>query len=92
MDLVRKGGRVILFGLDTQVRGEISQSRITRDELQVLGAFMGRNTFPGAVRLLEQGRLDLEPIVTHRVHLDQLPGALERLRAGKAGKVVVELQ
>jgi threonine dehydrogenase-like Zn-dependent dehydrogenase len=91
LDLVRKGGRVVLFGLDTSARTEISQSRITRDELQVLGAYMGRNVFPAAVGLLEQGRLDLEPIVTHRVRLEQLPGTLERLRTGKAAKVIVEL-
>jgi threonine dehydrogenase-like Zn-dependent dehydrogenase len=91
LDLVRKGGRVVLFGLDTQARAQICQSRITRDEIQVLGAYVGRNVFPSAVRLLEQGRLDLEPMVTHRVHLEQLPWALDRLRAGKAAKVVVEL-
>ena len=91
LDLVRKGGRAILFGIDTQARAQICQSRITRDEIQVLGAYVGRNVFPAAVRLLEQGRLDLEPIVTHRVRLDQLPGALDRLRSGKAAKVVVEL-
>jgi 2-desacetyl-2-hydroxyethyl bacteriochlorophyllide A dehydrogenase len=91
LDLVRKGGRVVLFGLDTQARGTISQARITRDELQVLGAYVGRDAFPSAIRLLEQGRLDLEPLVTHRVTLDQLPQALERLRTGKAAKVIVEL-
>ncbi len=91
LDLVRKGGRVVLFGVDTAARAEISQARITRDELQVMGAYMGRNVFPAAVRLLEQGRLDLEPIVTHRVRLEQLPEALERLRNGKAAKVIVEL-
>jgi len=91
LDLVRRGGRVILFGIDTQASAEVSQARITRDELQVFGAYVGRNVFPAAVRLLEQGRLDLEPIVTHRVRLDQLPDALERLRAGKAAKVIVEL-
>ncbi len=92
LDLVRKGGRVVLFGIDTHARTYVSQARITRDELQVLGAYVGRNVFPGAIRLLEQGRLDLEPVVTHRVRLEQLPAALERLRAGKAAKVVVELQ
>jgi 2-desacetyl-2-hydroxyethyl bacteriochlorophyllide A dehydrogenase len=92
LDLVRKGARILLFGIDTQARAEIAQSRITIDELQVLGAHVGQSTFPGAIRLLEQGRLDLEPIVTDRVHLDQLPDALERLRAGNAAKVVVELQ
>jgi len=92
LDLVRKGGRVVLFGIDTHARAEVSQARITRDELQVIGAYVGQSAFPGAIRLLEQGRLDLEPIVTHRVRLDQLPEALERARAGKAAKVIVELQ
>src|SRR5215472_3776121 len=92
LDLVRKGGRVVLFGIDTQARVEIPQARITRDEIRVLGAYVGRDVFPGAVRLLEQGRLDLEPMVTHRVRLEQLPSALDRLRAGKAAKVIVELQ
>jgi 2-desacetyl-2-hydroxyethyl bacteriochlorophyllide A dehydrogenase len=92
LDLVRKGGRVVLFGIDTQARTEISQARITRDELQVLGAFVGRNVFPAAVRLLEQGRLDLEPMITHRIRLEQLPEELDRLRTGKAAKVIVELQ
>ena len=91
LDLVRRGGRVVLFGIDTHASAEVSQARITRDELQVFGAYVGRNVFPAAVRLLEQGRLDLEPIVTHRVRLDQLPDVLERLRAGKAAKVIVEL-
>ena len=39
-----------------------------------------------------RGRLDLEPIVTHRVRLEQVPEALDRLRQGKAAKVIVELQ
>jgi len=91
LDLVRKGGRVVLFGIDTQARVQVCQSRITRDEIQVLGAYVGRDVFPSAVRLLEQGRLDLEPMVTHRVRLEQLPWALDRLRAGKAAKVIVEL-
>jgi threonine dehydrogenase-like Zn-dependent dehydrogenase len=90
LDLVRKGGRVVLFGIDTAARAEIAQSRITRDEIQVLGAYVGRDVFPAAIRLLEQRRLDLEPMITHRVGLDELPGALDRLRAGKAAKVIVE--
>jgi threonine dehydrogenase-like Zn-dependent dehydrogenase len=91
LDLVRKAGRVVLFGIDTQASGQVCQARITRDEVQVLGAYVGRDVFPTAVRLLEQGRLDLEPMITHRVALEELPSALDRLRAGKAAKVVVEL-
>jgi threonine dehydrogenase-like Zn-dependent dehydrogenase len=91
LDLVRKGGRVVLFGIDTQARSEISQSRITRDEIQVQGVYVGRNVFPSAVRLLEQGRLDLAPVITNRICLEELPSMLDCLRSGKAAKVVVEL-
>lgn len=89
--LVRKGGRIVLFGMNDQARAEVAQARITRDELSVLGGYVGRpeEVFPTAVRLLEQRRLDLEPLVTHRIGLDELPAAIEELRAGRAVKVAV---
>jgi threonine dehydrogenase-like Zn-dependent dehydrogenase len=90
LDLVRKAGRIVLFGFDLRARAEIAQERITRDELTVVGSFVGQGVFPTAIRLLEQGRLDLEPLVTHRIAVQQLPDALEELRAGRAVKVEVE--
>jgi threonine dehydrogenase-like Zn-dependent dehydrogenase len=89
LDRVAKGGRVLLFGVNAQARTEIAQERITRDELTILGSFVGQDVFPDAIRLLEGGRLDLEPLVTHRIGLDELPRAVEELRAGRAVKVEV---
>lgn len=90
LQLVRKRGRIVLFGANTNATGSITQYDITRNQLQVLGAYVGQDVFPVAVRLLEQGTLDLEPLVTHRIKLDQLPEAVEDLRAGRAVKVQVE--
>lgn len=92
LELVRKGGRIVLFGINEQARGEVTQSRITRNELTVLGGYVGlrEEVFPTAVRLLEQGSIDFEPLVTHRITLPELPDALEELRAGRAVKVEVE--
>jgi threonine dehydrogenase-like Zn-dependent dehydrogenase len=90
LDLVRKAGRIVLFGFDQRARAEVAQERITRDELTVVGSFVGENVFPTAIRLLEQGHLDLEPLVTHRLAIEELRGALEELRAGRAVKVEVE--
>jgi len=90
LDLVASGGRVLLFGVNTQARAEVAQERITRGELTILGSFVGQDVFPDAIRLLEQGRLDLEPLVTHRIGLEELPAAIEELRAGRAVKVEVE--
>jgi len=92
-ELVRKGGRIVLFGMNTEARSEVAQVAITRDELSILGAYVGRSeeVFPLAVQLLEQGQIDLAPLVTHRIQLPELPRALEELRAGRAVKVEVEL-
>jgi threonine dehydrogenase-like Zn-dependent dehydrogenase len=90
LDRVAKGGRILLFGVDARARVEVAQERITRDELTILGSFVGQDVFPDAIRLLEGGRLDLEPLVTHRIGLEELPVAVEELRAGRAVKVEVE--
>ena len=78
--------------MNTTARTEVSQARITRDELTILGSYVGVNVFPDAIRLLEQQRIDFSPIVTHRIRVDELPGAIEELRAGRALKVIVELE
>jgi threonine dehydrogenase-like Zn-dependent dehydrogenase len=90
LELVRAGGRIVLFGVDARARAEVAQEAITRQELTVVGSFVGQDVFPTAVRLLEQGRLGLEALVTHRIGLDELPAAVEELRAGRAVKVEVE--
>jgi len=89
LELVRTGGRILLFGVNERARAEVPQVLITRRELTILGSFVGQNVFPDAIRLLEQGRLDLAPLVTHRIGLDELPGAVDELRAGQAVKVEV---
>ena len=92
LELVRKAGRIVLFGMNSKARAEIAQNRITRDELSILGGYVGRpeDVFLVAVSLLEQGRVDLAPLVTHRVPLSRLPEAIDELRAGRAVKVEVE--
>jgi 2-desacetyl-2-hydroxyethyl bacteriochlorophyllide A dehydrogenase len=90
LERVAKGGRILLFGVNARARAEIAQEHITRDELTILGSFVGQDVFPDAIRLLEAGRLDLEPMVTHRIGLEELPAAVEELRAGRAVKVEVE--
>jgi threonine dehydrogenase-like Zn-dependent dehydrogenase len=89
LDRVAKGGRILLFGVNARARTEVAQERITRDELTILGSFVGQDVFPDAIRLLEGGRLDLGPLVTHRIGLEELPAAVEELRAGHAVKVEV---
>jgi threonine dehydrogenase-like Zn-dependent dehydrogenase len=92
LQVVRRAGRIVLFGLDGSARTDVTQELIARNELRIVGAFVGQDVFPSAIRLLEQGRIDLEPLVTHRIDLEDLPAAVEELRYGRAIKVEVEFR
>jgi 2-desacetyl-2-hydroxyethyl bacteriochlorophyllide A dehydrogenase len=83
------GGRIVLFGQNQTARPPIHQYTITERSLTVLGSYVTAFTFPTAIRLVETGALNLEPIVTDVLPLDRLPEGLDLLRSGAATKVVI---
>lgn len=88
LQMVRPGGRVVLFGMNQHAERSLNQYYPTRYEVTILGSFIQRTEFPKVVRLLEAGILPLENLVTHRVSLDQIGAGLDAMRAGEAIKVV----
>ena len=90
LEMVRPGGRVVLFGLHQHAERSIKQFLITRHEVTVLGSFIQRTEFPKVVRLLESGILPLERLVTHRISLNAMSVGFDAMRSGEAIKVVVE--
>lgn len=86
---VRKGGRVLLFGMHERARPVVKQYDVTKYEIQILGTYIARGTFPLAVRLLESGRIDFRRLVTHRVPLINIHEGIDLLRRGEAVKVAV---
>jgi threonine dehydrogenase-like Zn-dependent dehydrogenase len=86
---VRRGGRVVLFGMNQHATAQVKQNEITRYEISILGSFIQRNAFPKVVRMLESNLLPLEKLITHRLRLAQIAEGLDAMRAGKSVKVVV---
>jgi threonine dehydrogenase-like Zn-dependent dehydrogenase len=86
---VRRGGRVVLFGMNQHATGEVKQNEITRYEISIIGTFIQRTAFPKVVRMLESNLLPLEKLITHRLKLAQIGDGLDAMRAGKSVKVVV---
>ena len=86
---VRKGGRILLFGMHEHARPAVRQYDITKYEIQILGTYIARGTFPLAVRLLESGRIDFGQLITHRLPLTQIHQGIDLLRRGAAVKVAV---
>lgn len=89
IDLVRKGGTVVLFGVNANARAELAQSKITQKEIDVIGTWLANATFPEAVKIVEQNAIDLGSLVTDVLPLDQIHAGLEKLAKGQAVKIVI---
>ena len=89
MAIVRRGGRVLLFGQNYQAKAEITQNDITRNELTVMGSFIARFTFPAAIKIIESKVLNLEKLITHKFSLEDIHKGIEAMRKGEAIKVII---
>lgn len=85
----RKGGRILVFGLDDGSRAELSPATIAYGELRIEGVYIAKGTFPTALRLLEENTLGFERLITHRFALEDINQALAVARSGSAIKAVV---
>jgi 2-desacetyl-2-hydroxyethyl bacteriochlorophyllide A dehydrogenase len=83
-------GKALFFGVcakDDTIK--LSPFDVYKNDWTILGSFALCYTFDPAVRLLEGGVLDVEPLVSHRLPLDDFPAALEMLRRGEGVKLQI---
>jgi 2-desacetyl-2-hydroxyethyl bacteriochlorophyllide A dehydrogenase len=90
LELVRRGGRMILFGMNQHAERQFNQHDLTRYEVSVFGSYIQRTAFPKVVRILEAGLVPVEKLITHRLRLNEVGEAFEAMRTGEAIKVIVE--
>lgn len=89
ISIVKKGGKILLFGANPKSISKINQFDITSREIHVFGSFISSFCFPPAVKLIESGVLGLDKLITHRLPLEKIHEGLELLREGKALKVMI---
>lgn len=89
--MARFGGRVSILGIPSRpVEIDLANDIVFRG-LTVHGITGRRmyDTWHQARGLLSSGRLDIEPLITHRVRLEEFAGAMELIAAGQCGKIVM---
>lgn len=89
VEMAGRGGRILLFGQNARARAAIAQNTITRHELTVMGSYIAKHTFPEAVRLLETGRVKVQPLITHRFKLRDIKRGIAAMQKGAAIKVII---
>ena len=91
VESTRKGGAVVLVGnLAPEVQMPL-QSIVTR-ELDILGSCASAGEYPECIELMASGEIDVSPLISKVVPLEEGPDWFQRLYAGEAGLMKVILQ
>jgi L-iditol 2-dehydrogenase len=85
---LRPAGTAVLVGMGPEEEGTVPLSLIQNRELWVTGTFRYANTYPRAIALAAEGRVDLEAIITGHYGLDDAEAAL---RAGREDPAAVKV-
>jgi L-iditol 2-dehydrogenase len=88
---VRKGGSVVLVG-NVSPGVELPLQQVVTGELTLYGTAASNGEYPRSIELLRTGQIDVRPLITATVPLDEGPRMFERLHAAEPGllKVVLE--
>ncbi|MEY8190507.1 zinc-binding alcohol dehydrogenase family protein [Peribacillus simplex] len=73
-DAVSTAGRIVVLGFDERP-SSVSQLPITKKEVSVKGSRLQTDQFPKVVKLLNEGKLRHEGLVTHTFSLDDIQEA-----------------
>ncbi|MDP1421233.1 zinc-binding alcohol dehydrogenase family protein [Peribacillus simplex] len=73
-DVVSTAGRIVVLGFDERPSA-VSQLPITKKEVSVKGSRLQTDQFPKVVKLLNEGKLRHEGLVTHTFSLDDIQEA-----------------
>jgi 2-desacetyl-2-hydroxyethyl bacteriochlorophyllide A dehydrogenase len=90
--LVRPGGTIVQIGTLGTEDIPLPANQVMARETQFIGSFRYANVFAEAIRLAASGRVDLRPLVTNVLPLNQIPEALALASIkAKVLKVQVEM-
>ncbi|MPZ99559.1 MAG: alcohol dehydrogenase catalytic domain-containing protein [Dehalococcoidia bacterium] len=94
-DMARRGGTAVVVGMVPAMDQIELPGMIWLDEKTFKGSFYGSARFhvdmPHIMALYQQGKLDLDGLVTKRFPLDQINEAFDTLKSGEVARSVLEI-
>jgi 2-desacetyl-2-hydroxyethyl bacteriochlorophyllide A dehydrogenase len=85
-EMVRPGGAILQFGIGPAAVDGIPAQAYYFKDISVIGSRAGlAEDFDRAIALVASGRIDLDPIVTHRFPLDDIQKSFEFIEGGGDG-------
>ena len=92
LDVVCRGGTIVLVGLASEATVPFDVLDLIDNELDVLGSFRYKNTYPAAIDLLADAVVDVEGIVEFESSLEDIDDAFQRAMDPNVVKGMVTLE
>lgn len=91
VSLVKRGGTIMLIGYSEKESEPFDLSTVTLAELTVLGTLAYCNDFPVALKLMSQGKVKSNPLISHRLPLERVEEGIKMMIRKDEGvlKVVI---
>lgn len=94
IELCNRGGRIVVYGVPPQGELAVPLLEAFRKDLTLHTSRLYPRSFDAGLELLQEGRLDLEALITTRVGLDGASAALRALgnKEGEMVKILIDPQ
>ncbi len=94
IELAARGGRIVWVGLAGEDVFPMPVLQVIDKEVDIMGIFRYANVYPYAIQLVSNGRMDIDPLVTHRYNLDDVKEALDVAHERRDGavKVMIDIE
>lgn len=86
---LKPGGRLVLVGIPIEDRTSFLASVARRKGLTIKLVRRMKNTYPRAIQLVEDGKVDLRSLVTHHFRLEEAPEAFSLAARREGIKIIV---
>jgi threonine dehydrogenase-like Zn-dependent dehydrogenase len=88
--VIAPGGSIVYLGR-TGERAPVMLDVLVSKAARIVGArgHAGYGIFPGIISMLEQGHINLQPMITHRAALTDFGAAFDRSRSREDGKILL---
>ncbi|MCH5462999.1 zinc-dependent alcohol dehydrogenase family protein [Lactobacillus sp. LC28-10] len=91
IEATRKGAQVLMFGVGKPDQHfQMNTYEVYQKQLTIQGSFINPNAFEDAIALLASGKVNVEPLISHELDLEQVADVLED-KVSDVSKAVVKI-
>ncbi len=89
-EVLRPGGRYSILGIpEKTIKLDLADIVFKYFTIQGINGRLMFSTWVKSSRFLASGRLELEPLITHRFRLEEFKEAMELMETGNCGKIIL---